>query len=168
MSEVNMGQKTEQFSKLIFSEKSDVWAFGVTCWEVVTRATIPYPTVEPMQILKYLDEGKRMEKPTHCPSKLYNIMMTAWEEKAEDRLTFAEIRPHLGEILTPQKPTEKQRQRHSEPNPKKNPRKDHTIERSRTEANKEKTQNKYVPSPFSTHDRNNRKLNPVPKERSHR
>ena len=27
-----------------YSEKSDVWAFGVTCWETMTRAVAPYAT----------------------------------------------------------------------------------------------------------------------------
>ena len=34
-----------------YSEKSDVWAFGVTMWEIMTRAVAPYTTVDPIYIM---------------------------------------------------------------------------------------------------------------------
>ena len=55
----------------IFSEKTDVWAFGITLWEIMTRGCIPYPTIEPQKILTFIEtEGKRMEKPDHAPAKV--------------------------------------------------------------------------------------------------
>jgi len=142
-----------------YTEKSDIWAFGVTCWEVMTRACIPYPTVEPMNILKYLEGENRMDKPTHCPTKLYDIMRQCWETEAANRPAFAEIRPHLDAIL--RKPTAnspaKKRERFSEPYPANAPK--HQIERSKTESpahyspSNRHNSPRYVASPFSSYDR---------------
>ena len=157
----------------LFSEKSDIWAFGVTCWEVMTRACIPYPTVEPLNILKYLESGNRMEKPTHCPTKLYGIMKQCWADAANDRPTFAEIRPHLDDILNqPKNPEKKREQRHSEPFP--NSRQStnvKNIERSKTEQHhiRKNSNNapRYVAGPYSTYDSSDRRRGPSDRNRSH-
>ena len=39
------------------------WAFGVTCWEIFMAGKIPYPSVDPMSLLKMLEGGQRLEKP---------------------------------------------------------------------------------------------------------
>ena len=56
------------------SEKTDVWAFGITLWEIMTRGCIPYPTIEPQKILTFIETDKRrMEKPDHAPAKVLFI-----------------------------------------------------------------------------------------------
>ena len=32
-----MWMSPEQLSKKVYSEKSDVWSFGVTCWEIINQ-----------------------------------------------------------------------------------------------------------------------------------
>ena len=54
-----------------YTEKSDVWSFGVTMWETMTRAVAPYATVDPVYILDHIDSGNRLEKPRHCPENVY-------------------------------------------------------------------------------------------------
>jgi len=56
----------ESFQDGIFSEKSDVWAFGVTCWEVFMAGKIPYPAVDPTSLLNMLESGQRLEKPANA------------------------------------------------------------------------------------------------------
>jgi hypothetical protein len=46
------------------------WSYGVTLWEVLTFAEIPYPGIGNSQILAYLKEGERMPKPNDCPQEL--------------------------------------------------------------------------------------------------
>ncbi|XP_065899288.1 uncharacterized protein [Dysidea avara] len=47
-----------------FLTESDVWSFGVTCWEVFTLGLQPYPTVDPHEMADYLKTGKMLEKPS--------------------------------------------------------------------------------------------------------
>ena len=39
------------------------WSFGVTCWEVFTLGKNPYPGVHPFSVIRYLEEGERLDKP---------------------------------------------------------------------------------------------------------
>ncbi len=49
------------------------WSFGVTCWEVFSLVRSPYPGVDPFTLIKHLDEGQRLEKPSNaaCSSDVY-------------------------------------------------------------------------------------------------
>ena len=38
------------------------WSFGVTCWEIFTCGKIPYPGVDPSELPKFLESGRRLEK----------------------------------------------------------------------------------------------------------
>jgi len=81
-----------------YGEKSDVWSFGIVCWEIMTRGAIPYPTVEAIDILHYLEEGKRMDKPQCCPTKLYELISECWQHEADDRPTFEQIKSTTRQI----------------------------------------------------------------------
>ena len=45
------------------------WSFGVTCWEVFNAGKTPYPGINPLSLVRSLEEGERLEKPynTACP-----------------------------------------------------------------------------------------------------
>ena len=47
------------------------WSYGVTCWEVFSLGTTPYPTVPNDEIFKYISSGRRLEKPVLCPEEVY-------------------------------------------------------------------------------------------------
>ncbi|CAI8015841.1 Tyrosine-protein kinase transforming protein SEA [Geodia barretti] len=55
----------ESLNDDIFSEKTDVWSFGVTCWEVFTLGKGPYPGVDPFSLLRHLERGERLVKPAN-------------------------------------------------------------------------------------------------------
>uniref|UniRef100_H2Z0H1 Protein kinase domain-containing protein n=1 Tax=Ciona savignyi TaxID=51511 RepID=H2Z0H1_CIOSA len=74
-----------------YSEKSDVWSYGIVCWEIMTRGAIPYPTIQATEILKYLSEGSRMDRPECCPFKLYKTMEKCWLDDPEHRPTFEDL-----------------------------------------------------------------------------
>ncbi|KAI1289133.1 Tyrosine-protein kinase Abl [Halotydeus destructor] len=78
-----------------FSTKSDVWAFGILLWEIATYGMSPYPGVELGDVYHVLETGYRMECPTGCPPKIYELMRRCWQWDAADRPTFEETRQSL-------------------------------------------------------------------------
>ncbi|XP_065909298.1 tyrosine-protein kinase receptor UFO-like isoform X2 [Dysidea avara] len=74
-----------------FDEKTDVWSYGVTCWEIFSLGRIPYPGLDNGNVITVLKHGKRLDKPILCSQKLYNLLQTTWLESAPDRPSFGEI-----------------------------------------------------------------------------
>jgi len=61
----------ESLSQMEFSEKSDVWAFGVTIWEMYSLGEIPYSGLQwTVQFTAILEAGLRLQKPSNCPENL--------------------------------------------------------------------------------------------------
>ena len=44
-------------------------------WEIVTLGATPYPGMSGSEVLKKVKEGKRLEKPEHCNSKLKGFII---------------------------------------------------------------------------------------------
>ena len=78
-----------------FSQKSDVWAFGVTMWEVFTLAKEqPYNDMSDKQVVENALKGKNrktLARPDMCPLKVYKIMLECWEHNSHQRATFEEL-----------------------------------------------------------------------------
>ena len=80
-----------------FSQKSDVWAFGVTTWEIFTLAKEqPYNDMSDKQVVENALKGKSKErrllaKPEMCPPEVYEIMLKCWAHNTKKRPTFEEI-----------------------------------------------------------------------------
>ena len=78
-----------------FSQKSDVWAFGVTMWEIFTLAKEqPYNDMSDKQIVEDALRGKNrttLAKPNMCPLEVYKIMLECWAHKSEQRATFEQL-----------------------------------------------------------------------------
>lgn len=54
----------------IFTTQSDVWAFAVLCWEIFTLGQQPYAARNNYEVLNYVKDGGRLEKPEMCPAEL--------------------------------------------------------------------------------------------------
>ena len=75
----------------VSDEKSDVWSFGVTCWEVFTFGSTPYPGLDNHLILQHLINGYRLPIPLLCPEEIYALMARCWSLNPKDRPTFNEL-----------------------------------------------------------------------------
>jgi len=71
-----------------FSHKSDVWSFGVLIWEIFTNGKVPYAEFENSEVVKKVVAGMRLPKPTDCPDKIFELMQSCWQARAQDRPTF--------------------------------------------------------------------------------
>ncbi|XP_067277738.1 tyrosine-protein kinase Mer [Pseudorasbora parva] len=85
----------ESLADRVFTVKSDVWAFGVTMWEIATRGMTPYPGVQNHEIYDYLLDGNRLKQPNDCLDELYDIMFSCWNADPVDRPDFTQVRKRL-------------------------------------------------------------------------
>ncbi|XP_020843213.1 tyrosine-protein kinase Mer isoform X1 [Phascolarctos cinereus] len=89
----------ESLADRVYTSKSDVWAFGVTMWEIATRGMTPYPGVQNHEIYDYLIHGHRLKQPDDCLDELYEIMCSCWRVNPLDRPTFSELKLRLEKLL---------------------------------------------------------------------
>uniref|UniRef100_A0A665WKW5 receptor protein-tyrosine kinase n=1 Tax=Echeneis naucrates TaxID=173247 RepID=A0A665WKW5_ECHNA len=88
----------ESLADRVFTVKSDVWAFGITMWEIATRGMTPYPGIPNHEIYDYLVEGHRLKQPTDCLDELYEIMYSCWRADPLDRPLFPQLRERLEKL----------------------------------------------------------------------
>ena len=55
----------------LYTTASDVWSFGILCWEVFSFGTTPYPRMGVNDVILALAQGYRMPRPEDCPSDLF-------------------------------------------------------------------------------------------------
>ena len=86
-------QSVEGMNYQVFSEKSDVWSFGVTCWEIMTYGRLPYPGVKLVKIKSHVSGGGRLEPPKGYPDSVlfWGIIEKCWNAKHQERPTFNDL-----------------------------------------------------------------------------
>ena len=72
----------------VFSYASDVWAYGVVLWELVTLAQQPYQGMSNEEVLNFVKNGNTEKVPSGTPEIIANLMRDCWRFEASDRPTF--------------------------------------------------------------------------------
>ena len=84
-----------------FSAKTDVWAFGVTMWEIFMLAKEqPYVSLSDQEVVEDAIKGtdrSQLERPAECPENIYSIMKKCWIYESNERPTFDELYKLLSE-----------------------------------------------------------------------
>ncbi|XP_028293535.1 tyrosine-protein kinase receptor TYRO3 isoform X2 [Gouania willdenowi] len=95
----------ESLADNVYTTQSDVWSFGVTMWEILTRGQTPYPGVENSEIYEFLIKGERLKKPPACRDDLYQLMHQCWSPVPKCRPTFQQLLVELERLVTSLKPS---------------------------------------------------------------
>ncbi|VUZ40339.1 unnamed protein product, partial [Hymenolepis diminuta] len=81
----------ECIKKRIFSSKSDVWAYGVTLWEIFTLGRRPFERIHTRHLIHHLEKGLRLAQPLTTSLELYQLMIDCWLEDPEARPSFEDL-----------------------------------------------------------------------------
>jgi len=88
----------EAIKDRLYSNKSDMWSFGILLWEIFSYGRTPYPKIPVNEVLAHIEQGYQMEKPDGCPDEIYLLMKEAWERDRTLRPTFSNTIPRLEKI----------------------------------------------------------------------
>lgn len=75
----------------IFTSKSDVWAFGVTIWELLTFGKRPYGDHAAKDVPDLIEVGYKLEQPEICSLDVYITLVGCWNLDAGLRPTFKDL-----------------------------------------------------------------------------
>ncbi|XP_055329168.1 receptor-like tyrosine-protein kinase kin-16 [Paramacrobiotus metropolitanus] len=95
----------ESIQNAVYSEKSDVWSFGVVLWEMFSLGALPYagfrisPGNNISDFLTALQTGSRLDKPSACPIIIYDLMCECWKLSPDDRTDFLRLTKNLQNII---------------------------------------------------------------------
>jgi len=91
----------EALKRRRFTEKSDVWAFGVTAWELLTDGEVPYAFIASTEaVAERVCSGERLTRPGECPDALWALLQRMWAECPADRPTFVAVAEALVVLRT--------------------------------------------------------------------
>nr|XP_019969635.1 PREDICTED: tyrosine-protein kinase receptor torso-like isoform X2 [Paralichthys olivaceus] len=84
----------ESLADNLYTTQSDVWAFGVTMWEIMTRGQTPYPGVENSEIYEFLI--KVMTSCTAAGVRFLNVVPVSniWSDSWRRCGTACPLPPH--------------------------------------------------------------------------
>ena len=85
-----------------FSEKTDVWAFGVTMWEIFTFAKKqPFEEMTDQEVIDDSVKGpdrQLLPRPEACPPEVYEVMLRCWVHEPSERADFEEVQSSLSAL----------------------------------------------------------------------
>eukprot|EP00038_Savillea_parva_P019809 m.28978 g.28978 ORF g.28978 m.28978 type:complete len:741 (-) comp4563_c1_seq1:31-2253(-) len=79
----------------VFSQASDVWAFGVLVWEVLSYGELPYEAVPNIDVQKRVKAGLRLVKPPDANPDLFDIAESCWKLPKKMRPLFNPLMERL-------------------------------------------------------------------------
>ncbi|CAH2034962.1 unnamed protein product, partial [Iphiclides podalirius] len=82
----------------IFTHKSDVWAFGVTIWEILSYGARPYANISARDVPELIENGLKLPQPNICTLDIYCVMVSCWMLDADSRPTFKQLAETFAEM----------------------------------------------------------------------
>ena len=81
-----------------YSEKSDVWSYGMTLFEIWTLGDKPWGSATNEKIIETLSTMTCISPPPDCPETVERIMLETWRHEKVDRPTFTGVRAMLSSL----------------------------------------------------------------------
>ena len=93
----------EAIDRRRFSEASDVWAFGVTAWELLSGGMFPFSRIQSdEEVAKRVCLGERLPRPDGCSDALWRIIEACWGLNPKGRPRFSAIASELVQSKAPE------------------------------------------------------------------
>ncbi|XP_070547573.1 fibroblast growth factor receptor 2-like [Ptychodera flava] len=87
----------ESILECVYTEKCDVWSFGIVLWEIYNFGKQPYPDMSTKDVIRELQHGYRLPRPHYCDDVVHSIMVECWQDEPGDRPTFEELVTSIGQ-----------------------------------------------------------------------
>lgn len=92
----------EIFAKKSYTEKADVYSYGIILWEFFTRK-MPFGDIEAFSIPLIVSKGERPEIPKDVPLEWRKLIKSCWHQKPQMRPSFKKILTKLRELVGKQR-----------------------------------------------------------------
>ncbi|XP_006821691.1 tyrosine-protein kinase receptor Tie-1-like, partial [Saccoglossus kowalevskii] len=83
----------------VYTNKSDVWSYGIVLWEIATLGGVPYNDMSTQEVIESVQDGYRMPRPDKCHQDLFSAMKRCWADNPERRPAFQKLTKILQVIL---------------------------------------------------------------------
>ncbi|KAK0405025.1 hypothetical protein QR680_017766 [Steinernema hermaphroditum] len=81
--------------KAEFTSKSDVWSFGVVCFEIFNYGVKPWPDKAVKWVATEIRRCRMVTIPSRMPRKIRELVQMCWKLSPADRPTFKNLFAHL-------------------------------------------------------------------------
>ncbi|PIK46700.1 putative tyrosine-protein kinase [Apostichopus japonicus] len=85
------------------SSAGDIWSFGVLLWEIFSYGLEPYKGQTGADVEKSLRAEQKLPMPVNCPGAIWQVMITCWEQDAENRPKIDDVTSKLAEMYSEEK-----------------------------------------------------------------
>lgn len=90
----------EALTSCQFTEKTDIWSYGILLWEIYSLGRSPLRHVQtPEKLLDFYAKGSRLEKPDYMPGPISKLMIDCWKQIPDERPTFSKCKEATANVV---------------------------------------------------------------------